>query len=113
MESVVRFFTLNIFGQLILLNAYSFFRYADDKLRAKSGRWRISEPRLLAASLLGPFGALAGIYRLHHKSQKGLFTVLVPVFAVIQVVFVIWKVFFGGGPEWDMSLNELIRGFRI
>jgi uncharacterized membrane protein YsdA (DUF1294 family) len=71
-----------------VFNAFSFFLYGMDKLKASKNKWRISEQSLLIASLFGPIGALFGMRHFRHKTQKPMFKFLVPVFAGIHILLV-------------------------
>ena len=62
---------LAVFGVLSLIN---FALYAIDKLKAKTGVWRISEKTLLGFSFFG--GALGGLFAMsifRHKTKKWYF----------------------------------------
>lgn len=72
----------------LILNIYSFLLFRHDKIKAQRGGWRVSEASLLFASLLGPFGAYAGMSRYHHKTRKLKFK-LVPLFMLLWVVGII------------------------
>jgi uncharacterized membrane protein YsdA (DUF1294 family) len=74
---------------LLFLNLLAFYAYWSDKRKAKKGKWRTSEAMLLALSLLGPFGAFAGMRAFHHKTKKLKF-VLVPVFMLLQIALFVW-----------------------
>jgi uncharacterized membrane protein YsdA (DUF1294 family) len=49
--------------------------YYFDKGRAKKGRRRISEKSLIMFSMVGPIGAILGIWMLRHKSRKAAYLV--------------------------------------
>lgn len=53
-----------------ILNATSLTAYWLDKCKARRGKPRISEARLLQLSLLGPLGSIPGIWWLRHKTRK-------------------------------------------
>ena len=74
---------------LLALNLIAFYAYWSDKRKAKRGKWRTSEARLLVLSLLGPFGAYAAMKIYHHKTRKMKF-VLVPIFMVLQIALFVW-----------------------
>ena len=60
-----------IWVYLIAVNICTFLVYGIDKQRAKSGRWRIPESRLLLlAAVGGSLGAWMGMYVFHHKTKK-------------------------------------------
>jgi uncharacterized membrane protein YsdA (DUF1294 family) len=61
--------------------------YGVDKLRSK-GRRRTRERTLLAAALVGPFGALAAMRLFRHKTRKPKFF-LVPIFLALHLVVVV------------------------
>jgi uncharacterized membrane protein YsdA (DUF1294 family) len=65
----------------VLLNVCAFLLYGIDKRKAERKAWRTPERTLLFFSLLGPFGAWAGMQRFRHKTAKTKFR-LVPVFMV-------------------------------
>jgi len=73
-----------------VLNAVSFTLYGMDKFKAKNARWKISEQNLLIASLFGPIGALLGMQHFRHKTQKPIFKILVPAFAGVHILLVLW-----------------------
>lgn len=70
-----------------VLNIFSFLTFADDKLKAKSNSWRTSEKRLLVYAFVGPFGALAGMKLLRHKTQKIKFKV-VYLFLLLHILII-------------------------
>ncbi len=55
---------------LLSINVIAFLIYGIDKLKAKKGKWRISEATLLLLAILGgSIGALLGIKVWHHKGK--------------------------------------------
>lgn len=74
----------------MVINLLSFFYYGIDKRKAIKNRWRISEKTLLIISLIGPLGALLGMYVFRHKTQKLIFKILVPFFLVLHVVILLF-----------------------
>lgn len=72
------------------LNAASYTLYGIDKFKAKNAGRRISEQNLLIASLFGPIGALLGMQYFRHKTQKPIFKILVPAFAGVHLLLVLW-----------------------
>jgi uncharacterized membrane protein YsdA (DUF1294 family) len=71
------------------LNVVAFGAFALDKHRAQTNAWRTPETTLLIFSALGPFGALAGMKILRHKTRHTKF-LLVPVFAVLHILIAIY-----------------------
>jgi uncharacterized membrane protein YsdA (DUF1294 family) len=66
-------------------NGWVFFLYGSDKKRSIEGKWRISERTLLLAAFAGgAAGAWLGMKHFHHKTKHKKFTVLVPVFLILQ-----------------------------
>lgn len=75
---------------LAAMSFLSFILYGLDKLKARHGKWRISEKTLLLSALLmgGP-GALLGMQLFRHKTRHLRFQILVPVFCVINIAIII------------------------
>ena len=71
------------------LNIVAFGAFALDKRRAQANTWRTPETTLLIVAALGPFGALAAMKILRHKTRHTKF-LLVPVFAVIHILLAIY-----------------------
>ncbi|HHT75113.1 MAG: DUF1294 domain-containing protein [Methanomassiliicoccaceae archaeon] len=71
----------------VIINVVAFMMYGVDKLRSK-GRRRTRERTLLAAALVGPFGALAAMRLFRHKTRKPKFF-LVPIFLALHLVVVV------------------------
>lgn len=71
----------------VIINVVAFIMYGVDKLRSK-GRRRTRERTLLAAALVGPFGALAAMRLFRHKTRKPKFF-LVPIFLALHLVVVV------------------------
>jgi uncharacterized membrane protein YsdA (DUF1294 family) len=68
--------------------------YAADKIKAKDGKWRIPESKLILAAVFGIIGGLLGMLVCHHKTKKPKFAVGLPLifFAeIISVAFVYIK----------------------
>lgn len=78
---------------LCLCSIVTFVLFGLDKSRAINHRWRIRESILLLASLFGGIGGLLGMLLFHHKTRKWKFRILVPLFALIDVLviaFLLW-----------------------
>jgi len=72
---------------LAMWNGVTFTLMGMDKSRAKKGKWRISEKRLLiSAFLFGGIGIVCGMYIFRHKTKNIIFRILVPLFLVINIV---------------------------
>lgn len=69
------------------MNFYTFYLFFIDKRRARKNKHRISEKQLLLSSfLLGGIGALLGMSRFRHKTQKIVFMIIVPFTAVLTFI---------------------------
>lgn len=76
---------------LLVLNIIGFIMMGIDKRRAKKGKWRISEARLmLCAAFGGSIGAFLGMKCFRHKTKHPKFYVGIPVILVVQVLAVAW-----------------------
>jgi uncharacterized membrane protein YsdA (DUF1294 family) len=71
------------------LNILAFAVFTHDKLMAKINRGRIAENSLLLLAALGPIGALTAMMGFRHKTHWVKF-VLVPVFAILHLLLVVW-----------------------
>lgn len=64
---------------LTVLSLLAFILFAQDKFKARHGRWRISEAALWAVAILGGgVGATVGMRLFHHKTKKGFFHIACP-----------------------------------
>ncbi len=76
---------------LLVLNVVTFFIYGIDKLKAKKGKWRISEATLLIlAAIGGSVGAWLGMKVWHHKTLHKKFRYGVPAILLLQIVAVVY-----------------------
>ncbi len=69
----------------LVLNLIAFNAYGWDKHKAVNDKLRTKESTLLILGLLGPWGAVCGMYFFHHKTRKPVFK-LNFVFLVLHVV---------------------------
>jgi len=74
---------------IAIVNIGSLMFFGFDKLKSKSGGWRIPESRLLLVALAGPFGAYIGILLFRQKTHKTKF-LLVPLFVFIQIGLIVY-----------------------
>ncbi|WP_380872689.1 hypothetical protein ACFB49_36060 [Sphingomonas sp. DBB INV C78] len=75
---------------ILIVNLWTFFRFWQDKARARSGGRRIPEANLLGLALIGgtPAALLARqVFR--HKTRKQPFSGRLLVIAVVQVSVVV------------------------
>ena len=70
---------------LLAVNVVAFAAFGRDKRLARRGARRIPEFRLLLwAALGGALGAWLGMRVFHHKTQKPLFRLLVPLLLLLH-----------------------------
>lgn len=69
-----------------LLNLAAFAAYGIDKYKAIHRRWRISEQNLLLFALIGPFGAMLGMFWFNHKINKLKFKLFVFLFIIVHFI---------------------------
>ncbi len=95
-------------------NVAVFFMFGADKLRAKEKLWRIPEKTLLTcAFLLGGFGALLGMVIFRHKTKNDKFKLLIPIAAILCVLFVAVFLKKASVGEVDFALlKTTLRGIR-
>lgn len=76
---------------LVALNGYSYYLFVKDKQLARRGSYRLSEKRLVLASLcLGGVGALLAMRVARHKTKHRLFQVVVPMSALLTVCVAVY-----------------------
>ena len=76
---------------LLVINAVAFFVYGIDKLKAKKGKWRISEASLLLLAVIGgSVGAWAGMKAWHHKTMHKKFRYGLPLIALLHLSLVLY-----------------------
>lgn len=73
-----------------VFNAISYTLYGMDKFKARKNKWRISEQNLLIVSFFGPIGALFSMRHFRHKTQKSMFKFLIPAFAGVHLLLILW-----------------------
>ena len=70
---------------LLAINAVVFLVYGIDKLKAKKGKWRISESTLLLLAVIGgSIGAWLGMKAWHHKTMHKKFRYGLPLIILLQ-----------------------------
>lgn len=79
-----------------VMSFITFTLYADDKSRAKQGRWRVSEKTLHLCEFMGGWlGAFIAQRRLRHKSSKVSYQIVFWVIVAIHIIFWLDWLFFG------------------
>ena len=75
---------------LIGVNVLTFLVFGIDKLKAKKGKWRISEATLLLLAIIGgSIGAWLGMKVWHHKTMHRKFKYGIPLILVLQMALLI------------------------
>ena len=67
-----------------------FLLFGIDKRKALKHRWRIPESTLLLVSFPGGIGGLSGMFFFHHKTRKWKFRIMIPLFAFIDIVILVF-----------------------
>ena len=76
---------------LLIINALAFIVYGIDKLKARKGRWRISEATLLLLALVGgSVGAWLGMKVWHHKTMHLKFKYGLPAILLLQLAIAVY-----------------------
>ena len=76
---------------LLTINALAFIVYGIDKLKARKGRWRISEATLLLLALVGgSIGAWLGMKVWHHKTMHLKFKYGLPAIILLQLALAVY-----------------------
>ena len=76
---------------LIAINIITFFIYGIDKLKAKKGKWRITESTLLLLAIIyGSIGAWFGIKVWHHKTLHKKFKYGIPLIVIAQIAIAVY-----------------------
>lgn len=71
---------------LLLINAWTMWRFWQDKMRAINGARRIPEVNLLGLALIGGTGgAFLGRHMFRHKTRKEPFSTYLHLILVMQV----------------------------
>jgi uncharacterized membrane protein YsdA (DUF1294 family)/cold shock CspA family protein len=87
------------------MSLLTFALYAEDKSRARNGRWRVSENALHLCELTGGWlGAFVAQRRLRHKSSKASYQAVFWVIVTVHMVFWVDWLFLGG-----MLMNLILR----
>lgn len=72
---------------IAVVNLIAFIVTAYDKMQAKRGGWRVSEPTLFFLSLIGgSVGVYLAMIKYRHKTKKLRFKLGVPTIIVIQCI---------------------------
>ncbi len=80
-----------IAAYLVTVNIITFATYGIDKLKAKKGKWRISEATLLLMAVIGgSIGAWAGMKTWHHKTMHKKFTIGIPLLLFLQLALIVY-----------------------
>lgn len=73
----------------VLMNLLTMAMFHSDKKKAEKNAFRIPERDLLGFSAcFGALGGILGMILFHHKTRKPKFFLLVPLFAIIQLILI-------------------------
>ena len=76
---------------LLIINAVAFIVYGIDKLKARKGRWRISEATLLLLAIVGgSIGSWLGMKVWHHKTMHRKFQYGLPIILLLQLAIAVY-----------------------
>ena len=74
-----------LLNYLVIINIIAFIVYGIDKLKAKRGKWRITEATLLLLAIIGgSIGAWCGVKVWHHKTMHAKFKYGIPLIMAMQ-----------------------------
>lgn len=74
-----------------LVNLTAFVLFGIDKLKARRGRWRVSEAALLWTAVAGgSAGALLGMRVWRHKTKHLKFSYGVPAILAVHAALAVW-----------------------
>ena len=77
----------------IAINLLTFLLYGLDKYKAIRREWRIPERALLLMAFVGgAFGALSAMRIFRHKTRKGRFRLMIPLFCLLWGYVIVHKV---------------------
>ena len=77
----------------IVINLLTFLLYGLDKYKAIRQEWRIPERALLLMAFVGgAFGALSAMRIFRHKTRKGRFKLMIPLFCLLWGYIIVHKV---------------------
>ena len=72
-----------------IVSLITFILFGADKRKAVKHQWRISEATLLLFSVFGGIGGLLGMLLFRHKTMKWKFRILVPLFAIADIILLV------------------------
>ena len=76
---------------LLFINVIGIVLMCLDKVKAKTGCWRVSENTLILIALFGgSVGIYLGLKFFHHKTKHFKFNFIVPVILLVQLIIGIW-----------------------
>ena len=78
-----------LLNYLVIINIIAFIVYGIDKLKAKRGKWRITETTLLLLAIIGgSIGAWCGVKVWHHKTLHKKFRYGIPLIIALQTAMI-------------------------
>lgn len=80
-----------LFYYLIFMNILGFLLMGQDKQRARTHKWRISEKTLFLTAILGgSIGSILGMQIFRHKTRHTSFVVGMPCILILQILLGIY-----------------------
>ena len=81
---------LTIIIYYFVLNLIASFMAIRDKIKAKKGKWRISESVLMVIAFLGgAFGEFLTMKKIRHKTQHAKFMVGLPIAIFVHTIIIV------------------------
>lgn len=75
---------------VMVMNGIGFVLMGSDKQRAIRHEWRIPEKTLLGVAIFGgSLGILTGMFVFHHKTNKALFFLGIPIILGLQALLIL------------------------
>ena len=91
-------YSIPFLAAFMLMNLLTFALFHSDKRKAEKNAFRIPERGLLGFSAcFGALGGILGMILFHHKTRKPKFFLLVPFFAIVQLIII--NLVFKWGPK--------------
>lgn len=85
----------NILIYVLVINIIGFLIMFIDKRKAEKGKWRIQEKTIFIITALGGgIGTIMGMYVFRHKTKKIQFTVGLPTITILEIIGIIYYIFF-------------------
>lgn len=78
---------------IIMMSMVAFIAMGIDKMKARKNKYRIRETTLWFWTIAGgAIGTFIGMKLFRHKTRHRSFAVGVPLLALVQLVFILWRI---------------------